>query len=118
MEYLDSAGKLLGTQPSAIFDIYPGTEQAFFSLTSDDWSRAANVDVKVTYIARDEATDVTPAFEFSNLSIYQHEHGTLIFGEVTNHDDRQYRSMCWGSPLTIIKLHYGKYRWHRSFVTW
>jgi len=90
MEYLDASGKLLGTQPGAIFDIYPGTEQAFFSMTADDWSQAASVDVKVTNIAKDEATDISLDFEFGNLSIFQYEHGTRILGEVTNNDERQY----------------------------
>ena len=90
MEYLNASGKLLGTQPGAVFDIYPGTEQAFFSTTADDWSQAASVDVKVTNIDKDETTDITPDFEFGKLSIFQHEHGTRILGEVTNNDERQY----------------------------
>lgn len=89
--YYDDHDRLIGTYSSIVRDLYPGTEQAFFVLTADDWSHAARVDVKVTNIVTAEETTITPDFEFGNISAYHHEHGTRVLGEVTNgDDDRQY----------------------------
>ena len=89
--YYDGRGKLLGTYPSIVLDLYPGVEQAFFVTPLEDWSRAARVEVDVVNIVKAEPTPIRPRFEFGNFSVYHHEHGTRVFGEVTNQDEeRQY----------------------------
>lgn len=88
--YYDSRDRLIGTHSSLVSDLYPGTEQVFFVLTADDWSHAARADAKVTNIVSAEETTITPDFEFGNISVYHHKHGTRVLGEVTNHDDAQY----------------------------
>lgn len=85
--YYDSRDRLIGTQSGLVSDLYPGTEQAFFILTAEDWSHAARVDTKITNIVKAEETNITPDFEFGNISVYHHEHGTRVLGEVTNRDD-------------------------------
>jgi hypothetical protein len=85
--YYDGHDRLIGTYPSLVRNLYPSTEQAFFVLTADDWSRAARVDVKVTHVVMAEETPIRPDFTFSNLSVFHHEHGTRVLGEVTNRDD-------------------------------
>ncbi len=88
--YYDDRNRLIGTHSGLVRDLYPGTEQAFFVLTADDWSHAARTDVKVTNIVSAEETSIRPDFEFGNISVYHHEHGTRVLGEVTNRDDAQY----------------------------
>jgi hypothetical protein len=88
--YYDNRDRLIGTQSGLVSDLYPGTEQAFFILTAEDWSHAARVDVKITNVVSAEETSITPDFEFGNISVYHHEHGMQVLGEVTNHDDAQY----------------------------
>jgi hypothetical protein len=88
--YYDSRDRLIGTQSGLVRDLYPGTEQAFFILTAEDWSHAARADVKITNIVSAEETPITPDFEFGNISVCHHEHGTQVLGEVTNQDDAQY----------------------------
>jgi hypothetical protein len=88
--YYDDRDRLIGTQSSLVSDLYPSTEQAFFIPTAEDWSHAARADAKIIYIASAEETTITPDFEFGNISVYHHEHGTRILGEVTNRDDARY----------------------------
>jgi hypothetical protein len=88
--YYDNRDRLIGTQSGLVSDLYPGTEQAFFILTADDWSHAARADVKITNIVSAEETSITPDFEFGNISVYHHQHGTQVLGEVINRDDAQY----------------------------
>jgi hypothetical protein len=89
--YYNDREKLIGTYSSIVLDLYPGTEQAFYVFPPEDWSRAARVDVKVTNIIKAEETSITPDFEFGNISVYHHEHGTRVLGEVTNRgNDWQY----------------------------
>ena len=77
--YYDSRGRLLGTHPSIVLDLYPGAEQAFFALTAEDWSRAARVEVDITNIIQAESTPIRPRLEFGNFSGYHHEYGTRVF---------------------------------------
>ncbi|MBN1977164.1 MAG: hypothetical protein JW918_07160 [Anaerolineae bacterium] len=98
--YYDSRGKLLGTHPSIVLDLYPGVEQAFFITPLEDWSRAARVEVDVVNIVKAEPTPIRPRFEFGNFSVYHHEYGTRVFGEATNRDEeRQYTINVLGAVL-------------------
>ena len=99
--YYDSRGKLLGTHPSIVLDLYPGVEQAFFVTPLEDWSHAARVEVDVVNIVKVEPTSIRPKFEFGNFSVYHHEHGTRVFGEVTNQDEE------WQYTIGILGAVFG-----------
>ena len=89
IDYYDRRGRVVGTHPSAMFDLYPGVEHAFFAITADDWSHADHAEVRVTHIVKEEQTAIRPDLVFGNLSVYNHAHGSRVFGEVTNRGAEQ-----------------------------
>jgi hypothetical protein len=88
--YYGRNDRLLNTEHGVILDLYPGMEKAFFHLTSENWSGAKRIEARVTNIIKAEDCSITPDFIFNNLSVHHHEHGTNVYGEVTNLDDMQY----------------------------
>lgn len=95
--YYDEHSTVIGTHPTAIFDIYPGVEHAVFVLAAEDWSNAAYAEVKVTNIIKEEQTDISPDFEFSNISVEYHEYGARIHGSIINKDEMRYSVIILGS---------------------
>jgi len=77
-------------QQLVILDLYPGMEKAFFYITPEDYSRAARIEAMVSNIIKADDCSITPNLVFDNLSVYHHEHGTDVLGEVTNLDGMQY----------------------------
>jgi len=78
------------TQQLVILDLYPDMEKAFFYITPEDYSRAARIEARVSNIIKAEDCSITPNLVFDNLSVYHHEYGTDVRGEVTNLDGMQY----------------------------
>jgi hypothetical protein len=99
IRYYDKRGKLLGTHPHMVFDLYPGMEQAIFDATFEDWSGADRAEMVVTHVVKAEETDIRPDFQFGNISLFRHEFGVRIFAEVTNRDELQYDILAIGALL-------------------
>jgi len=88
--YYGPGNRLLGVNQTIVQGFYPGMERILFNLGADDYTGANLVEARVVNIIKSEKSSITPNFKFDNLSVYHHEFGTEVFGEVTNLDEMQY----------------------------